>query len=570
MYGRFDLTIGGQPLQGLVKLNKNTGLADPNWNINPEWYLYKNMAIVGDWVYIGGSFKKIGNVDRPGLARVNKITGELDDWAPAVTSEDIVYQMASDGKYLYVSGSLSQLSQDKNNPGVLVRYNLGGSGKPVLDLAWGAHSFSGQIVPFEKKFVYFVGDVNGLTRLSGITGEGDDWNPVVTGAFSIRPTSRWVYTSVTHGPDNDLLNIVRLDTQTQTPNDKYMDPLFKIEREDGQYHYEVMEADGAEVYVATGNDYICIARNEKHCGFRRYIVDPPAPLTLDAFDLTGTGFTASWEPVHGADQYVVELTTEADNFAPNTFIAADGTRGQAQGVTVSGWDSHSLVFSGLDPNTFYVYRLQASNAAGSSDRPNVIRQSPSWYNTRIALDVFPSFSKQGEPVTLTATVSTTGDLPGGTVTFKIGTDIVGTAEVNADGEAVLRTGRLPVGRNMITAEYNGVAGFMPSVSGSCYADRDQVVVSISAADWTLIGSLFVMSSNAFDVLMLIARPAAGKSEVIRYLKNTPPADRLERFHIGRLAEIDDFPMLWTWFEEDDLLSRGGVYAALYQRQFAEE
>lgn len=66
-----------------------------------------------------------------------------------------------------------------------------------------------------------------------------------------------------------------------------------------------------------------------------------------------------------------------------------------------------------------------------------------------------------------------------------------------------------------------------------------------------------MNINAFDVLMLIARPAAGKSEVIRYLKNTPPADRLERFHLGRLAEIDDFPMLWTWFEEDDLLSQMG-------------
>ncbi len=63
--------------------------------------------------------------------------------------------------------------------------------------------------------------------------------------------------------------------------------------------------------------------------------------------------------------------------------------------------------------------------------------------------------------------------------------------------------------------------------------------------------------NIFDTLMLIARPAAGKSEIIHYLKNTPVENRRERFHIGRIDEIDDFPMLWTWFEEDDILAQMG-------------
>lgn len=63
--------------------------------------------------------------------------------------------------------------------------------------------------------------------------------------------------------------------------------------------------------------------------------------------------------------------------------------------------------------------------------------------------------------------------------------------------------------------------------------------------------------NTFDILLLIARPAAGKSEVIHYLKNTPIPEREQRFHIGKFEEIDDFPMLWTWFEEDTLLERMG-------------
>ncbi|HFE65449.1 MAG TPA: hypothetical protein ENK14_13705, partial [Caldithrix sp.] len=64
-----------------------------------------------------------------------------------------------------------------------------------------------------------------------------------------------------------------------------------------------------------------------------------------------------------------------------------------------------------------------------------------------------------------------------------------------------------------------------------------------------------MSKNNFDVIILIGRPAAGKSEVIDYLKKTPLEERSKRFHIGKFEEIDDFPMLWTWFEEDAILEK---------------
>ncbi len=66
-----------------------------------------------------------------------------------------------------------------------------------------------------------------------------------------------------------------------------------------------------------------------------------------------------------------------------------------------------------------------------------------------------------------------------------------------------------------------------------------------------------MGVHTFDILMLHGRPAAGKSEVIDYLKRTPDYRRVKRFHIDRFEEIDDFPMLWTWFEEDDILEKMG-------------
>lgn len=63
--------------------------------------------------------------------------------------------------------------------------------------------------------------------------------------------------------------------------------------------------------------------------------------------------------------------------------------------------------------------------------------------------------------------------------------------------------------------------------------------------------------NIFDILVLNARPAAGKSEIIDYLKKCSLEERKRRFMVGDFEEIDDFPMLWTWFEEDDFLEKMG-------------
>jgi len=64
-------------------------------------------------------------------------------------------------------------------------------------------------------------------------------------------------------------------------------------------------------------------------------------------------------------------------------------------------------------------------------------------------------------------------------------------------------------------------------------------------------------SDTFDTIILIGRPAAGKSEVIDYLKKTPDDERTRHFHIGPFTEIDDFPFVWETFEIDDLLSEMG-------------
>jgi len=61
--------------------------------------------------------------------------------------------------------------------------------------------------------------------------------------------------------------------------------------------------------------------------------------------------------------------------------------------------------------------------------------------------------------------------------------------------------------------------------------------------------------SLFSTLIFNARPAAGKSEILHALAQTPLPARIERFHVGEMIVLDDFPMLWAWFEEDALLEQ---------------
>lgn len=66
-----------------------------------------------------------------------------------------------------------------------------------------------------------------------------------------------------------------------------------------------------------------------------------------------------------------------------------------------------------------------------------------------------------------------------------------------------------------------------------------------------------MKKNNFPIVIIIGRPAAGKSEVIDYLKHSDANERLDRLHIANFEELDDFVYVWETFEVDDILTKHG-------------
>ncbi len=71
------------------------------------------------------------------------------------------------------------------------------------------------------------------------------------------------------------------------------------------------------------------------------------------------------------------------------------------------------------------------------------------------------------------------------------------------------------------------------------------------------GYIDKMQKNNFPILIITGRPAAGKSEVIDFLKKCDAKERLEKFHIADFEELDDFLYVWETFEIDDILSKHG-------------
>ncbi|MCX6550700.1 MAG: hypothetical protein NTY02_06800 [Acidobacteria bacterium] len=72
-------------------------------------------------------------------------------------------------------------------------------------------------------------------------------------------------------------------------------------------------------------------------------------------------------------------------------------------------------------------------------------------------------------------------------------------------------------------------------------------------------------SEIFQHLLVLGRPACGKSEFIDFLKHASDDMRRRRLHIGTFEEVDDFPWLWEKFLDDAIWEKAG-----YERLYTEE
>ena len=141
--------------------------------------------------------------------------------------------------------------------------------------------------------------------------------------------------------------------------------------------------------------------------------------------------------------------------------------------------------------------LSASPAIVSGSDANVSAGTFQTFALKSTVTQMKASSKTsalGENVTLTAVVSgkTSTGTPTGTVTFMVGSTVLGTRTLNAQGIAKLPTTDLPVGVNSITAIYNGSGKFSTSTSAAIAhattAGASTTKLSVTTPTSTLIGN----------------------------------------------------------------------------------
>ena len=191
-------------------------------------------------------------------------------------------------------------------------------------------------------------------------------------------------------------------------------------------------------------------------------------------------FTSSLNPaVYGQPVTLTATVTDSARQTPSGFVVF------TEGSTVYGTASLSggvaqVVLPAINAGKHTITAQYSGDASDNSSKATLVQIIDGVSSsTTVTVDTEPS--TYGQTVTFTAVVSSISGTPGGTVTFKNGSVVLGTAAISA-GQATYAISTLSGGAHTITAVYNG-SGEYASSTGSV-----QQVVVPAATTTTLTSS----------------------------------------------------------------------------------
>ncbi|MGI4757833.1 MAG: Ig-like domain repeat protein, partial [Janthinobacterium lividum] len=224
-----------------------------------------------------------------------------------------------------------------------------------------------------------------------------------------------------------------------------------------------------------------------HAVVAQYAGDPQnaaatsGTLTQVVKQPTTLRLTSSSNPVTVTAPLTLTVVASSATGTPTgsvTFL--DGTTTLGTAVLASG--QASFTTSSLVPGT---HNLSVQYGGDTSDAPgqsNVLAQQVQQASTTTMLGANNSSPLVGTPVSFTANVSSSnGPLPTGTVQFKDGSTVIGTAALNTTGTASVSTSSLTPGSHAIVAVYEGDVDDATSSSAPLALTVQQIGTSIAAS-----------------------------------------------------------------------------------------
>lgn len=164
--GGYFTKVAGETRRGLAHILSD-GSVDPSWifDISGGYEEVLDLALIGDTLYVGGTFDSVAGETRTGLAAIDLSNTTLSTWNPVVESgEDIrISKFYVDGTTLLVGGAFSTINGDARKSVASFESTTGDLNPFFVDLVphWGENA---QVEAFAKigSDLYIGGSFKGV------------------------------------------------------------------------------------------------------------------------------------------------------------------------------------------------------------------------------------------------------------------------------------------------------------------------------------------------------------------------------------------------------------------------
>jgi hypothetical protein len=206
---------------------------------------------------------------------------------------------------------------------------------------------------------------------------------------------------------------------------------------------------------------------------------------------TTTTLTSSGSPssVGQAVTFTATVTSTSGSI-PNgeTVTFYDGATELGTGTTASG--AAQFITSSLAAGGHSMTAAYSGDASFQASTSKILSQVVNKNNTTTVVVPSVDPAAYGQPVTFTATVTSAGPTPTGTVTFKNGGTTLGTASLGSNGATTFTSTTLGAGSYSITASYNGDTASSTSAStglNQVVSQATTTMVLVTSADPSSLG-----------------------------------------------------------------------------------
>jgi Bacterial Ig-like domain (group 3)/FG-GAP-like repeat len=219
------------------------------------------------------------------------------------------------------------------------------------------------------------------------------------------------------------------------------------------------------------------AGDSNNSGSKSPILQEHVVTSLPVVSLTKVTSSGSPVPLGQSVTFTVTVTSAFGPIPDGELVTFfDGTSILGRSSLAGGVATYTT--SALTTKSHVIKATYAGDATFKTSS-GTVTESVGGYSTTTTLGSGLNPSNYGQPVTLTANVTSSGAAsPTGTVTFKNKGTLLGTKALDANGNATLTTSTLPVAADSLAATYNGDA-FNQKSTGALVQTVNQAALSLS-------------------------------------------------------------------------------------------